>query len=108
MLSLPPIKYRTMKPPKKWHESEDREYADWKRIRAAIEHENLLTNARMTWLLTTEAVFFAAYTTTITNALKTGQTPDYPPHCHQSPSFSFLSTCSPFCNLPISGCHGSL
>lgn len=76
MLNLRPIKYRTMKPPKKWHESEDREYADWKRIRAAIEHENLLTNSRMTWLLTTEAVFLAAYTATITNALKAGQTPD--------------------------------
>lgn len=79
MLKLRPVKYQTMKPPKKWHKSEDREYADWKRIRAALEHENLLTNARMTWLLTTEAVFFAAYTTTITNVLKAVDTPDCAP-----------------------------
>ena len=36
----------------KWDEFHDREIVDWKRVRSALEHENLLTNHRLTWLLT--------------------------------------------------------
>lgn len=34
---------------------------DWKRVRASIEHENLLTNHRITWLMSSQGFLFAAY-----------------------------------------------
>lgn len=43
-------------------ESKSREYADWKRVRAAIEHENLLINHRLTWLFSSQAFLLTAYT----------------------------------------------
>jgi hypothetical protein len=44
----------------RFEESKDRGFADWKRVRSAIEHENTLTNHRLTWLLTSQAFLFAA------------------------------------------------
>ena len=41
-------------------EFKDQEYADWRRIRLAIEHENMLVNHRITWLLTSQAFLIAA------------------------------------------------
>src|SRR4051812_11981515 len=35
-----------------------RNLGDWQRVRAAIEHENLLTNHRVTWLLSSQAFLF--------------------------------------------------
>jgi hypothetical protein len=43
-----------------FNESTNREYADWKRLRLVIEHENTLVNHRLTWLLTSQTVAFAA------------------------------------------------
>ena len=34
--------------------------ADWRSIRASIEHENQLVNYRFTWLLTFETLLFGA------------------------------------------------
>jgi len=45
----------------KWIEFSDRDIVDWKRIRIAIEHENTLTNQRVTWLLSSQGFFLAAY-----------------------------------------------
>ena len=37
---------------------------DWKRVRSAIEHENNLTNNRITWLISSQAFLFTALTFT--------------------------------------------
>ncbi|MEM9978375.1 MAG: hypothetical protein AAF808_12185 [Cyanobacteria bacterium P01_D01_bin.2] len=44
-----------------FNEFENREYADWKRIRSAVEHENALINYRQTWLLTSQAFLLTAF-----------------------------------------------
>ena len=44
-----------------WDEFHDAEIVDWKRVRSAIEHENELTNHRLTWMLTSQAFLFAAF-----------------------------------------------
>jgi hypothetical protein len=44
-----------------WDEFKDAEIVDWKRVRSAIEHENELTNHRLTWMLTSQAFLFAAF-----------------------------------------------
>ena len=44
-----------------WDEFHDQEIVNWKRVRAAIEHENTLTNNRFTWLLSSQAFLFAAF-----------------------------------------------
>lgn len=44
-----------------WDEFHDDEIVDWKRVRSAIEHENELTNHRLTWLLTSQGFLFAAF-----------------------------------------------
>src|SRR6187399_279345 len=44
-----------------WSEQNDPEIVDWKRVRASIEHENNLTNHRLTWLLTSQGFLFAAF-----------------------------------------------
>jgi|SRR5689334_6706485 len=44
-----------------WDEFHDPEIVNWKRVRAAIEHENTLTNNRFTWLLSSQAFLFAAF-----------------------------------------------
>ncbi|WP_250517221.1 hypothetical protein [Caballeronia sp. INDeC2] len=48
-----------------FEESKDRDYADWKRLRLVIEHENTLVNHRLTWLLGSQTVFFAALAFTL-------------------------------------------
>jgi hypothetical protein len=45
-----------------WTEFNDRDYADWKRVRCAIEHEDKLTGQRITWLLSSQTVLITAYT----------------------------------------------
>jgi hypothetical protein len=45
----------------KWDEFHDPEIVDWKRVRSALEHENTLTNHRLTWLLTSQGFLFAAF-----------------------------------------------
>jgi hypothetical protein len=44
-----------------WSEFNDKDFADWKRIRAAIEHENTLVNHRLTWLLSSQTLLITAY-----------------------------------------------
>ena len=44
-----------------WDEFHDPEIVDWKRVRSAIEHENELTNHRLTWVLNSQAFLFAAF-----------------------------------------------
>ena len=45
-----------------FNEAADREYADWKRVRQAIEHENTLVNHRLTWpVLKLQGFLFAAF-----------------------------------------------
>jgi hypothetical protein len=44
----------------RFDEFKDKEYADWRRIRLAVEHENTLVNHRITWLLTSQAFLIAA------------------------------------------------
>ena len=39
----------------------DLERDDWRRVRTAIEHENNLTNNRITWLISSQAFLFAAF-----------------------------------------------
>src|SRR5450432_1936008 len=48
-------------PDREWDETKDRDFADWKRVRAAIEHENELTHHRLTWLLAMNAVLVTAF-----------------------------------------------
>jgi hypothetical protein len=43
-------------------EFKDKDYADWKRVRAAIEHENTLVNHRLNWLFSSQAFLFTAFT----------------------------------------------
>lgn len=44
-----------------WGELYDREFADWKRVRGAIEHENMLINQRLTWLFLSQTVLLTAF-----------------------------------------------
>jgi hypothetical protein len=39
----------------------DLERDDWRRVRSAIEHENNLTNNRITWLISSQTFLFAAF-----------------------------------------------
>lgn len=45
----------------KLDEFHDPEIVDWKRVRAAIEHENTLTNYRLIWFLTSQGFLFSAF-----------------------------------------------
>ena len=45
----------------RYDEFKDKETVDWKRVRAAIEHENTLVNHRLTWLLTSQALLFGGF-----------------------------------------------
>jgi hypothetical protein len=47
-----------------------KEYADWKRVRAAIEHENLLVNHRLTWLLTSQIFLLAGFGVVFTASIQ--------------------------------------
>lgn len=51
-------------------EFKDRRFADWRRIRLAIEHENTLVNHRITWLLTSQAFVISATVAIFNEALK--------------------------------------
>ncbi len=42
-------------------EFHDQEIVDWKRVRAAIEHENLFVNHRLTWLFMSQLFLFAFF-----------------------------------------------
>jgi hypothetical protein len=55
---------------RQFDEFKDREYADWKRIRSALEHENTLVNHRVTWLLTSQAFLIAALVAVFNEAQK--------------------------------------
>jgi hypothetical protein len=54
-----------------WDEFHDDEIVDWKRVRSAIEHENQLTNHRVTWLLTSQGFLFAAFALVFQASTKT-------------------------------------
>jgi uncharacterized membrane protein YidH (DUF202 family) len=51
----------------RYDEFKDRATTDWKRIRAAIEHENTLVNHRLTWLLTSQGFLFAGFALVFTD-----------------------------------------
>jgi hypothetical protein len=42
-------------------EFKDREFANWKRVRMCIEHENGLVNHRLSWLFTSHAFLYTAF-----------------------------------------------
>jgi hypothetical protein len=44
-----------------WTEFSDPAIVDWKRVRSAIEHENVLTNQRFTWLLTSQGFLLGGF-----------------------------------------------
>lgn len=50
-----------------YSENHNRELVDWKRARAAIEHENLLVHHRMTWLISSHTGLFAVAGVIIAN-----------------------------------------
>ncbi|MDJ0797659.1 MAG: hypothetical protein QNJ51_12730 [Calothrix sp. MO_167.B12] len=45
----------------RFDESKDEEFANWKRVRASIEHENTLVNHRLSWLFSSQAFLFTAF-----------------------------------------------
>jgi hypothetical protein len=45
----------------KWDEFKDKNFAEWKRVRASIEHENHLLNHRLTWLFNSNAFLFTLF-----------------------------------------------
>jgi hypothetical protein len=51
-------------------EFKDQRYADWRRIRLAIEHENTLVNHRITWLLTSQGFIVAGIVAVVNEAMK--------------------------------------
>ncbi|GBE93183.1 hypothetical protein [Nostoc cycadae] len=54
-----------------WNEFHDDEIVDWKRVRSAIEHEDQLTNHRVTWMLTSQGFLFAAFALVFQASTKT-------------------------------------
>jgi hypothetical protein len=59
-----------------WDEFKDPEIVDWKRARAAIEHENCLTNHRFTWLLSSQGFLVGAFLVVWQASLKAGPNSD--------------------------------
>ncbi|MEI6343500.1 MAG: hypothetical protein WCR07_16215 [Verrucomicrobiota bacterium] len=55
-----------------WGESGDVSFADYKRVRSQIEHEDTLINHRMTWLVTCHAFMFGGFALTISAISKGG------------------------------------
>lgn len=53
-----------------WDEFKDPEIVNWKRVRLAIEHENFLTNVRVTWLLSAQGFLLGAYMLVFTASTK--------------------------------------
>jgi hypothetical protein len=62
-----------------WSEFHDPEVVDWKRVRAALEHENVLINQRFTWLLSCQGLLFAAYVLVFQSAVKDDVKPELVP-----------------------------
>jgi hypothetical protein len=62
--------------PHAWSEFEDRVIVDYKRVRSQIEHEDTLTNHRMTWLLTSNAFLFTGFALTLSAISKDKVEPD--------------------------------
>lgn len=52
-------------------EFKDRRFADWRRVRLAIEHENTLIHHRITWLLTSQGFIIAVLGAVFNEAQKT-------------------------------------
>lgn len=46
-----------------WDEFKNKPCSNWKRIRAAIEHENNLINHRLTWLFASQLILFGGFFT---------------------------------------------
>lgn len=57
-------------------EFKNREYADWKRVRAAIEHENTVINHRLTWFFTLQGILIASVGFVLKDLRAAGR-PDY-------------------------------
>lgn len=55
----------------RFDEFKDPRYADWKRVRLAIEHENTLVNHRITWLLTSQGFIITVLGAAFNEAQKT-------------------------------------
>src|ERR1019366_5578650 len=53
-----------------WTEFSDQEIIDWKRVRAALEHENLLINQRFTWLISCQGLLLAGYLLVFQSSVK--------------------------------------
>jgi len=62
-----------------WAEHNDPEVLDWNRVRSEIEHEDNLTNHRLTWLLTSQGFLFAAFALIFQASTKTDVKPDLVP-----------------------------
>jgi hypothetical protein len=58
-----------------WSESADKNFSDWRRVRAAVEHENHLIGQRLTWLLSSQTVLITAYTLAFVEWAKGQSTP---------------------------------
>jgi len=63
-----------------WDEFHDSEIVDWKRIRTSVEHENTLTNHRVTWLLTSQGFLLAAFALVFQASTKSDVTPQTQPY----------------------------
>jgi hypothetical protein len=59
-------------------EFKDRDFADWKRVRSSIEHENSLVNHRLSWLFASQAFLYAAFAV-VFNAWKNPGAGNTPP-----------------------------
>jgi hypothetical protein len=62
-----------------WDDGNDIAIIDWKRIRESLEHENLLKNQRVTWLLSSQGFLFASYVLTFTATTKKDFDPVFAP-----------------------------
>lgn len=85
--------------PPDFDESKDRAYADWKRVRFAIEHENNLMNQRLTWLFTSQAFLFSAFALILAAFLKGDIEPDLAPYI--SLMLAVLATTGGYICLPV-------
>jgi hypothetical protein len=45
----------------RFDEFKDKEFANWRRVRASVEHENTLVNHRLSWLFSSQAFLFSAF-----------------------------------------------
>lgn len=56
-----------------WDEFHDLEVVDWKRVRAVIEHENILVNHRLTWFFSSQAFLFGAFALLFNEEMKSSE-----------------------------------